>query len=78
MLKVGDTVKWMRPLDHDYYYGRIVSTRDCFATIQGIGLYRHITAEIHFKYIEKVAGGGNIGDGKRNTKLFPIKGKLQR
>lgn len=64
-LKVGDTVRWMRPLDYDYYYGEIVSIRGRFATIKGIGLYRHIPTEIHFKHIEKVAGGRYYGGGKR-------------
>ena len=76
MLKVGDTVKWMSPLDHDYLYGKIVDIRGYFAIIRGIGLYRNITAEVHFKYIEKIAGGGYYGSGKRNNKLFPTKGKL--
>lgn len=67
MLKVGDTVKWMCPLDHDYFYGEIVSINKRFATIKGIGLYRGITAEVHFKYIKKVAGGRNYGGGKRNN-----------
>lgn len=66
MFKVGDRVKWMCPLDHDYFYGEIVSIRKRFATIQGIGLYRHTTAEVHFKYIKKVAGGRDSGSGKRN------------
>lgn len=56
MLEVGDTVKWMQPLDHDYLYGKIVSIRDRFATIKGIGVYKHITVEVHFKYIKKVGG----------------------
>lgn len=76
MLKVGDIVRWMCPLDHDYYYGEIISIRDRFATIKGIGIYKRTTAEIHFACIEKVAGGGNGGRGKRDTKLLPVKGKL--
>lgn len=78
MLKVGDTVKWMRPLDHDYCYGKIVSVGDRFATIKGIGLYKYITTDVQFKYIQKVAGGRKVGGSKRNNKLFPAKGKLQR
>lgn len=66
MLKVGDTVKWMCPLDHDYYYGEIVSIRDRLATIKGIGLYKHVITEVHFKYIKKVAGGKGGGIRKRN------------
>ena len=76
MLEVGDTVKWMSPLDYDYLYGEIVSIGKHFAVIKGIGLYRRITAEVHIKYIEKIAGGGNYGSGKRDNKLFPTKGKL--
>ena len=66
MLKVGDIVKWMRPLDHDYYYGEIVGIRNRFADIRGIGLYRYVTAEVHIKYIKKIAGRRNCGGGKRN------------
>lgn len=76
MLGVGDRVRWMRPLDNDYYYGEIIGIRGGYATITGIGLYKGITAEVHFKYIERVAGGRNGGSGKRDTKLFPAKGKL--
>ncbi len=76
MLKVGDTVKWMCPLDHDYTYGEILSINKSIATVKGIGLYKHITAEVHLRYIEKLAGGRNCGSGTRNNKLFPTKGKL--
>lgn len=67
MLKVGDTVRWMCPLDYDYCYGEIISIRNRFATIRGIGIYSNITAEVHFKYIEQITGGGNRGGGKRDT-----------
>jgi hypothetical protein len=67
MFKVGDTVKWMCPLDHDYFYGEIVSIAERIATIKGIGLYQHITADVHFKYIKKVAGGRCGGSGKRDN-----------
>ena len=76
MLKVGDTVKWMCPLDHDYTYGEILSINKSIATVKGIGLYKHITAEVHLRYIEKLAGGRNCGSGTRDNKLFPTKGKL--
>ena len=76
MLKVGDTVRWMCPLDHDYLYGEIVRIRDRFATVKGIGLYQYITAEVHFKYIKKVAGGGNCGGSKRPYQSLSIEGKL--
>lgn len=65
-LKVGDTVRWMCPLDHDYFYGEIVSIKNRFATIKGIGLYRKITAEVHFKYIQRIAGGKSREGGKRS------------
>ena len=53
-LKTGDTVKWMCPMDHDYFYGEVISTRDRFAIVKGVGLYKHITVEVHFKYIKKL------------------------
>ena len=61
MFKAGDTVRWMCPLDHDYTYGEILSIKKSVATVKGIGLYKDITAEIHLRYIERVAGGRNIG-----------------
>lgn len=67
MLKVGDTVKWMCPLDHDYLYGEIVSIKKSIATVKGIGLYSHITAEVHLKYIEKLTGGRNCGKCERDN-----------
>lgn len=66
MFKVGDTVKWMCPLDHDYFYGEILDIRKSVATVKGIGLYANVTAEVHFKYIERLAGGRNCGKCKRD------------
>lgn len=66
MLKAGDTVRWMLPLEHDYSYGEILSINRRVATIKGIGLYKYITADVHIKYIERVAGGRNCGGGKRS------------
>lgn len=66
MLKVGDTVKWMSPLDHDYYYGKIISVGGRFAIIKGIGLYEHTTARVRCRYIKRIAGGRNCGGGKRD------------
>ena len=56
MLKVGDLVKWMSPLDHDYLYGKIVSIHNCIAIIKGVGLYECVTAEVHVKYVKKIVG----------------------
>lgn len=72
MLKAGDTVKWMCPLDNDYTYGEIVGIKRSIATVKGIGLYRGITAEVHLKFIELVQRGGGgyggcKGDSKRST-----------
>lgn len=64
MFKVGDTVKWMCPLDHDYLYGEIIGIKKSIATVKGIGLYENIKAEVHLKYIEKLAGGRNCGKCK--------------
>lgn len=74
MLKAGDTIRWMCPLDNDYTYGEIVSIDRGIATVKGTGLYKNITAGVHLKYIEKVTGGGNSGSGKRGSKLCPTKG----
>lgn len=76
MLKAGDTVRWMCPLDHDYTYGEILSINKGVAIVKGIGLCKHITAGVHLRYIEKLAGGRNCGSGKGNSKLLITKGKL--
>ena len=65
MLKAGDKVRWMCPLDHDYFYGEIVCITRGVATVKGTGLYKDITAGIHLRYIEKLAGGRNSGSSKR-------------
>ena len=67
VLKVGDTVRWMRPLDNDYRYGKVISIRDSYVNIKGIGVYSYVTAEVHIKYVDKVAGGKHYGGGKRDT-----------
>lgn len=69
MLKVGDTVRWMCPLDHDYTYGIIVSLTKSVALVKGIGIYKNVTAEVHLRYIKKVVLGGIKGNGssKRNN-----------
>lgn len=67
MFEVGEAVKWMCPLDNDYCYGEIVSIKKCFATIKGTGLYRNITADVHFRYIERITGGRKRGGGKRKS-----------
>ena len=75
-LKVGDTVRWMCPLDHDYTYGEILSIKKSIATVKVAGLYKNTTEAVHLRYIEKLVGGKNCGDGKRNNKLLITKGKL--
>ena len=75
-LKAGDAVRWMCPLDHDYFYGEIVSIERGIATVKGTGLYKNITAGVHLRYIEKLAGGRNRGSSKRCSKPYPTKGKL--
>lgn len=76
MFKVGDTIRWMCPLDHDYTYGKILNIDRSIATVQGIGLYKHIITEVHLRYIEKYTGGKRCGGGKRGTKSFSTKSKL--
>lgn len=75
-LKAGDPVRWMCPLDHDYRYGKIVSIERGIATVKGTGLDKNITAGVHLRYIEKLAGGKYRGGSKRGSKSYPAKGKL--
>ena len=65
-LKVGDKVKWMCPLDHDYTYGKILAINKNIVTIKGLGLYKYITADVHKRYIVKLTGGRKRGGGKGN------------
>ena len=77
-LKAGDTVRWMCPLDHDYFYGEILSIDKGRATVKGTGLYKNSTTVVHLRYIEKLAGGVNCGSSKRGNKLYSTKSKIQR
>lgn len=60
MFKVGETVRWMCPLDADYSYGRIEEIKRSIATVSGTGYYKGITTEVHLKYIEKLQRGGGV------------------
>lgn len=46
---------------------RILDIRKSVATVKGIGLYANVTAEVHLKYIERLAGGRNCGKCKRDN-----------
>ena len=69
MYKVGELVRWMRPLEEDYSYGYILDIKKSIATVVNTGYYSGVTAEVHLKYIEKVKrGGGKVERDKRYSK----------
>lgn len=78
MFKVGDTVRWMCPLDADYSYGNIMEIRRSIATVRDTGYYKGTTTEVHLKYIERVQRGGvGCGSGSEKfNKRSVIKSKL--
>ena len=58
MFKVGELVKWRRPLDEDYSYGYIVEINRNRATVSGTGYYKGVITIVHLKEVEKVKNGG--------------------
>ena len=70
MLEVGDKIRWMCPLDNDYIYGEVVSINKRRAIVRGTGLYKNVKEEVHFRYIEKLSGGGDRGRGTGYRKLY--------
>lgn len=54
MFEVGDFVKWMEPLDHEYSYGKILRIERNRAFTEEIGgYYAGKVWCIHFRYIRK-------------------------
>lgn len=76
MLRVGDSVRWMCPMDPDYMYGEIVNIYRGMATVKGNGIYSRVTSWVPLKFIEKLAGGRNDGSGAGNNKLSSTESEL--
>lgn len=68
MFRVGDYVRWMLPLDHDYSYGIINRIEKSVALITETGgFYDGKQLEVHLRNIEKIKRGG-ISSGSNKTK----------
>ena len=58
MFKVGELVKWMEPLDHEYSYGNILEIKHSIATLIEVGSpYAGHKRYIHLRYIEHMERG---------------------
>lgn len=70
MVRAGDRVKWMSPLDADYSYGTILEINKAVATVEvTIGYHARTIAEVHLKHIRKLKGGGEqVGKCKKYRK----------
>ena len=61
-VEVGEVVKWMLPLDHEYSYGVVLSVDRCVVRVVHTGgYYNGMEVDVHIRYIEK---GGNDGGNK--------------
>ena len=76
MFKVGERVRYYRPLDEDYTYGIILELDEKIAIVKCIGYYNGIT-EVRIKYLEKIKKAGEKrGSYKKHSKRSIIKTKL--
>lgn len=69
MIKVGDIVKWLYPLDEDYSYGTVLELQGNTAKIQGSGYYKNKIYTVHLRHLIKLEKGGITGGrNKRSNK----------
>ena len=69
MFKVGELVKWMEPLDHEYSYGNILEIKRSIATLIEVGSpYAGHKRYIHLRYIEHMERGLKCEHSKRYNK----------
>lgn len=67
VLKEGDPVKWMLPLDSDYSFGRILTINKSKASvIHTKGYHTGAREEVHIRYIKRRGKRG--GKSKRRRK----------
>jgi hypothetical protein len=68
VFEIGEVVRWMEPLDHEYSYGTILSIKNNVATLAGTGYYTGRRLYVHLRYIEHLERGLRHGSGKKYRK----------
>lgn len=58
MYKVGEKVRYMEPLDHDYSYGVILELKEGRALIEKISYPPGLRVEIAYRYLDHLKGRG--------------------
>ena len=58
MYRVGETVRYMEPLDHDYSYGVIKELKQGRALIKKISYPPGLEVEIAYRYLDHMRGRG--------------------
>lgn len=66
MFKVGDVVRWIEPLDHEYSYGKILSLKHNRAIVEEMGYYAGKKKSIHLRYIKHLERG-NRGESTKHS-----------
>lgn len=68
MFKVGEMVRWMEPLDHEYSYGTILSIEHGIATLSGTNYYYGKELHVHIRYLEHLERGRRHGSGEKKCR----------
>jgi hypothetical protein len=58
MYRVGEKVRYMEPLDHDYSYGEIIELKTGRARIKKISYPPGLEVEIAYRYLDHLKGRG--------------------
>lgn len=67
MFEIGEIVRWMEPLDHDYSYGKLLRIEHNRAILEEIGYYQGKIRSIHLGYVDHLERGRE-GENKRYCK----------
>lgn len=65
--KIGEIVRWMEPLDHDYSYGKLLRIEKNRAIVEERGYYYGKISSIHLRYIRHMERGWK-GESKKSDK----------
>lgn len=67
MFQVGEIVRWMEPLDHEYSYGKLIEIQRNRAIIEEMGYYAGKIVSIHFRYVKHLERSSR-GEGTKHNK----------
>lgn len=76
MLRAGDLVKWIEPIEAEYSYGTVVAVNGNYVKIKGQGYYHGTYFEVFIGHIRKVHGGKQYGGSKKSGKRAVIEAEL--